>query len=116
MHQTAYCSLDRDPCLTNCFLSLEPHLAQEGEETLTLPVMKMAVLGNMWTNALPSVREFFEHAAQRKSAWEDARALEAESKVFYPATPVSIRHNMRQDQCRSGVKIGEICADGLICC
>ena len=70
--------------------------AQEGEEMLSLPVMKMAVLGNLWTHALPSVREFFEHAAQRKSAWEDARALEAESKVFYAATTVPIRLHMRQ--------------------
>lgn len=77
----------------------EPRLTQEGEETLSLNMMKMAVLGNMWTHALPSVKEFFEEASQRQSEWEYARALEAESKVNYAARPVPIRRNMRQDLC-----------------
>ena len=36
----------------------------------------MAVIGNLWSEAPPGVRAFFERAAERKNAWDDAKVLE----------------------------------------
>lgn len=48
---------------------------------VSLPVAKMGVLGKMWTEAVPSVRAFFEEASQRQNQREEVKDQGAGSKV-----------------------------------
>ncbi|CAM9134996.1 unnamed protein product [Ascophyllum nodosum] len=48
---------------------------EQDEGRIKIPSVKMAVIGNLWSEAPPGVRAFFERAAERKNAWDDAKGL-----------------------------------------